>query len=45
VEKQLHRRAREVGYELTKLQPARETVVLLNGEVLTVNPDGEIVDA
>ena len=36
LEKQLQRRARELGYELKKLEPAPATVVL---------PDGEIVPA
>jgi transposase len=44
LEKQLHRRARELGYEIKKIEPPLETMVLPNGEVLTVRPDGEIVD-
>jgi transposase len=42
LEKQLRRRAKELGYQLTRLQ---ETVTLPDGEVLTVTPDGEIVNA
>jgi hypothetical protein len=45
LEKQLHRRARELGYELKKIQPALQTLVMPDGEVVTVNPDGEIVNA
>lgn len=45
LEKQLHRRARELGYELKKIEPALETVLMSDGEVLTVTADGEIVDA
>lgn len=45
LEKQLHRRAKELGYELKKIEPALATVVLPDGEVLTVKPDGEIVNA
>ena len=44
LEKQLHRRAKELGYELKKIEPKLETV-LVDGEVLTVTPDGEIVAA
>ena len=44
LEKQLHRRAQELGYELKKIEPTRETVTMPDGEVLTVNPDGEIID-
>ena len=43
LEKQLHRRARELGYELKKIEAALETVVLPDGEVVTVTTDGEIV--
>jgi transposase len=42
LEKQLQRRARELGYELKRIL---ETVTLPDGEVLTVTPDGEIVNA
>jgi transposase len=42
LEKQLRRRARELGYELT---PLVETVTLPDGEVVTVTPDGVIVEA
>jgi transposase len=45
LEKQLHRRASELGYELKKIEPELTTVVLPDGEVLTVKPDGEIVNA
>jgi len=44
LERQLHRRAKELGYELKKIEPRLETIVL-DGEVLTMNPDGEIVNA
>jgi transposase len=44
LEKQLRRRAKELGYELKKIEPARETIVV-DGEELTVTPDGEIVAA
>jgi transposase len=42
LEKQLQRRARELGYELKRLV---ETVTMPDGEVLTVTPDGVIVEA
>jgi len=42
LEKQLRRRARELGYALKRIL---ETVTLPDGEVLTVTPDGEIVNA
>jgi hypothetical protein len=45
LEKQLHRRARELGYELKKIEPPLETITLPDGEVLRVAPDGEIVNA
>lgn len=45
LERQLHRRARELGYELTKIEPTLEAVTMPDGEVLTVTPDGEIVIA
>jgi hypothetical protein len=44
LEKQLHRRAKELGYELKKIEPALETVIV-DGEQLTVTADGEIVAA
>jgi len=44
LERQLHRRARELGYELKKIEPCLATVAL-GGEVLTVTSDGEIVAA
>ena len=44
LEKQLHRRAKELGYELKKIEPQLETVIV-NGEELTVKADGEIVAA
>jgi hypothetical protein len=43
LEKQLRRRARELGYELKKIDPPLETITLPDGEVVTVKPDGEIV--
>lgn len=45
LEKQLQRRARELGYELKKIEPSRETLVMPDGQVVIVNPDGEIVNA
>ena len=45
LEKNLQRQARELGYELKKIEPRLETVVMPDGEVLTVTPDGVIVDA
>jgi hypothetical protein len=44
LEKQLHRRAKELGYELKKIEPKLETVIV-NGEELIVKADGEIVAA
>jgi len=44
LEKQLQRRAKELGYELKKIEPKLETVIV-NGEELTVKADGEIVAA
>jgi transposase len=41
LEKQLRRRAKELGYAL---QLIVETVTMPDGEVLTVTPDGEIVN-
>ena len=41
LEKQLRRRAKELGYELQRMV---ETVTMPDGEVLTVTPDGEIVN-
>jgi transposase len=55
LESQLQRRARELGYELKKIElpatptvaaaPKLEQVVLADGEVVTVTGDGEIVTA
>jgi hypothetical protein len=45
LEKQRRRRAKELGYELQKIEPARQIVTMPDGEVLTVMPDGEIVEA
>jgi transposase len=42
LEKQLRRRAKELGYEL---KPIVEAVTMPDGEVVTVRPDGEIVNA
>ena len=42
LERQLQRRARELGYEL---KPIHQEVVMPDGEVPTVKPDGEIVTA
>ena len=42
LEKQLHRRARELGYEL---KPMLHEVVMPDGEVLTVTTHGEVVNA
>jgi len=42
LEKQLRRRAKELGYELQRIV---EMVTMPDGEVLTVTPDGEIVNA
>jgi transposase len=42
LEKQLRRRAKELGYELKRIL---ETVTMPDGEVLTVLADGEIVNA
>jgi hypothetical protein len=41
--KQLQRRAKELGYELKQLDP--EAVVMPDGEVRTVTPEGVIVTA
>jgi transposase len=41
LEKQLHRRAKELGFEVRKIDLA--AVVMPDGEVVTVNSDGEIV--
>jgi transposase len=43
LEKQLKRRARELGYVLNKIQ--NETLTLPDGEVVTVDPHGEIINA
>ena len=45
LEKQLRRRARELGYELKKVDQTPETITLPDGEVVTVKPDGEIINA
>ena len=42
LEKQLHRRARELGYELKKVQ--NTTLTMPDGEVVTVDPHGEIIN-
>ena len=42
LEKQLRRRAKELGYELQRMVA---TVTMPDGEVLTVTPEGEIVNA
>lgn len=42
LEKQLQRRAKELGYELKRVT---QTVTTPDGEVLTVAPDGEILPA
>jgi hypothetical protein len=42
LEKQLRRRAKELGYELKRIL---QTVTMPDGEVLTVTPDGEIIEA
>jgi transposase len=42
LEKQLKRRARELGYVLNKIQ--NETLTLPDGEVVTVDPHGEIIN-
>jgi hypothetical protein len=44
LEKQLHRRAKELGYELKKIEEPLQTVIA-DGAVLPIKPDGEIVDA
>jgi len=41
-EKQLQRRAKELGYELKKIEQPVATVTV-NGDVLTMKSDGEIV--
>jgi transposase len=43
LEKQLRRRARELGYELNKVK--NTTLTMPDGEVVTVNAQGEIVNA
>ncbi|MFN4261910.1 MAG: transposase [Gemmataceae bacterium] len=45
LEKQLHRRAKELGYELKKIDPPLHTITMPDGEVVLVKPDGEIVNA
>ncbi len=42
LERQLQRRARELGYELKRIL---QTVTMPDGQVLSVTPDGEIIDA
>jgi hypothetical protein len=42
LEKQLRRRAKELGYEL---KPILHEVVMPDGEVVTVQADGEILNA
>ena len=44
LEKQLHRRAKQLGFERKKIEPKRETVIV-NGEERFVKVDGEIVAA
>ena len=44
LEKQLYRRARELGYELKKVDQSLHTLTLPDGEVVTVKPDGEITN-
>ena len=44
LEKQLQRRAKELAYELKKIEPKLQTVIV-NGEELTVKANGEIVAA
>jgi hypothetical protein len=44
LEKQLQRRAKELGYELKKIEPNLETLIVI-GEELTLKADGEIVAA
>ncbi|MCS7168080.1 MAG: hypothetical protein RMI91_11910 [Gemmatales bacterium] len=44
LQRQLHRRTRELGYELKKIEPKLETVTMADGEVVPVTPDGEIVN-
>ena len=43
LEKQLHRRAKELGYEVKKIETPLE-IVTADGEVLIVNNEGEIVN-
>src|SRR5262249_5507492 len=42
LERQLPRRAKELGYELRKIEPQLETVEMPDGEIVTVPADGEI---
>lgn len=44
LEKQLQRRAGELGYELTKIEPPLETVTMPDDEVVMVKSDSEIVN-
>ena len=43
LERQLHRRAKELGYELKKIEPPLETIEM-DGEVAKVTSEGEIVN-
>ena len=43
LERQLHRRAKELGYELKKIEPPLETIEM-DGEVVKVTSEGEIVN-
>jgi hypothetical protein len=45
LERQLHRRAKELGYELKKIDPPLQTGTMPDGDVFTVKLDGEIVPA
>lgn len=45
LEKPLHRRAKELGDAVMKIEPKLETVVLPDGEVVAIRPDGEVVTA
>jgi len=45
LERQLRRRAKELGYELKKIDLPLQAITMPDGEVLTVKPDGEIVPA
>ncbi len=41
----MHRRAKELGDAVMKIEPKLETVVLPDGEVVAIRPDGEVVTA